>query len=227
MTLVELCIGLVVTSMVLGALSAVWFAVAEAWTSSSAAQNVATTGSQATMRLEATLRPARAIYQWSPGSLDGNGVAPARAFIWRGDSWKYTAGVTPDPNATVSDEAAQLAELALIEHDPAAGRIYVYQAKSPEKLTEDQRARANIVPAQADLTSPATLDVFRTYDFVERRVLSEGVAGVRLNVPALRPGSRRIVEFTLGVARDKGRARVYGASTLRCAVRAPAQGQGT
>ena len=34
MTLVELCIGLVVTTMVLGALSAVWFAVAEAWTSS-------------------------------------------------------------------------------------------------------------------------------------------------------------------------------------------------
>src|SRR4051794_6419052 len=92
MTVVELCIGMVVTAMVLAALGALWYAVAEAWRSTGASQAVASTANQVTLRLETTFRQTRYIINYESGSLDkGSAATPARAFIWRGDFWNRAA----------------------------------------------------------------------------------------------------------------------------------------
>lgn len=201
MTLVELCIGIVVTSLVIGALSALWFAVAETWTRSSSSQHVALTGSQAVARLEATLRQAKYICYWAPGSAAN---APACALVWRTDSWNG-----------VADGAVELGELAVVEHDPVAKKIYLYQAIPFNTMDASMKTRAGGVAVWSDLNSAATVATFKGYDFVKKIVVSEAVAAALFNVPTPKTGSRQMFEFTLTISREEGNALVYSAAALR------------
>src|SRR5258705_4943074 len=87
LTLIELCIGMLVTTMVLGALSAMWFAVAHVWNTSTASQGVALTGNLAAVRLESTFRAAKYLCQYNVGSVDGKTTPAASIFFWKGDAW--------------------------------------------------------------------------------------------------------------------------------------------
>jgi hypothetical protein len=216
MTFVELCCGMVVTAMVLGALSGLWFAVGEAWRSSASSQAVASTTNQASLRLESAFRQARFVIKSEPGSLD-NSTTPAWAFVWRGDFWNRPAQTaTPADYATpAADGAIQIAELGLLQFDPVAGKVYFYRAKDAALMTADQRLAASEVPTFDRLQRSETRDSFKTLAFVDRTVIAEGVTALRVNFPRVQTGSRPIVEFTMNVARNGMTSSLYGTAVMR------------
>jgi hypothetical protein len=204
MTLVELSVGIVITTLVIGALGALWYAVAETWRKSSSSQNVSLTGNQAAARLEAALRQSKYICQWKAGSIDGLTTPVASAFLWKGDDWNGSP-----------DGQVQVGELALIEHDPAAQRIYLYQAKPYGSMTLDQQIRAGTVFNWSTLSSSSTPSDFKNLDYVQRTVLSEAVTGALFNVPTATTGARPVLEFSLTISRSSGTTLVYSAASLR------------
>ena len=215
MTLIEMTIGMVITTMVVGAVGGVWYAVAENWTSSSSTQNVSTTGSQAAVRLEGLVREARYVCQWSPGSLDAV-ATPAAALVWRADAWATNADGT-DP-----DGAVQVAELVYVQHDPAAQRIYYWEAIPKSAMTADQRTRAGGVLSWAELTSPSTITAFKALDFVKRKVLTEACPAARFAVRQAAAPNLPCVEFVLKITRGGGSTLVYGTTAMRGASTQPA-----
>jgi hypothetical protein len=224
MTLIELCVGIVITAIVLGALSGLWYAVGEAWTSTGGSQAVASTGNQATLRLEAAFRQARYIIKADAGSLQNDAAEPASAFMWRGDFWNRKAQrrAAPDYATPLADGAVQIAELGLLDYDPRAGKIYLYRARDAAAMTEGQREAASEVPTYDRLTKSETRQTFRKLDFVERTVVAEGVTGLLLDFPKLPVGSRPVVDFTMGISRKGTSTTVYGTATLRSPSTQPA-----
>ncbi len=204
MSLVELCIGIVITTMVVGALSALWFAVAETWVKSGSSQNVTLTGNQAVSRLESTLRTAKYIFQCNAGSTDGKTTPAASILFWKADNWNGAA-----------DGAVQVAELAVIEHDPASGRLYLYQAIPKASMTASQITRASGVTLWNDLSSASTLTAFKGYDFVQKTVLSEAITGALFAARTAPAGGRPTLEYTLILSRAGTTSRVYSLASLR------------
>jgi hypothetical protein len=224
MTFVELCCGMVVTAMVLGALAALWVAVGTAWRGSATSQAVASTGSQASLRLESAFRQTRFVINYDTGSLDNSTATPAWAFVWRGDFWNRPAQTaSPADYATpLADGAVQVAELGLLQFDSASGKVYFYRARDAALMTADQRLQASEVPTFAQLQKAETRDSFKALAFVDRTVVAEGVTALRINLPKVQPGSRPVVEFTMKVARNGMASTVYGTAVMRSPSTQPA-----
>ena len=203
MTLVELSMGLVVTSMVMAALASFWFAVARTWNSSSA-QSASLGGNLAAIRMENAIRQAKYLIQYRAGSVDGAASPTARLFYWAADNW---------PSAR--DEAPQLAELALIEHDAVGKRLYLYQAIPWASMSTDQRNRAGGVPSWTELSQTGTADTFKTYDFVTKTVFAEGVAGAMFYVPPESSTTRQMLEHAITTQRGNQNSVEYGTASLR------------
>jgi hypothetical protein len=217
MTLVELSISLVITALVLGALSALWFAVAQTWRTSGASQAATLRASQVVARFEATFRQARYICQWTPGSLDDSSAAPASCFLWRSDFWNAAGNVNnpTDFKTQVSDGLVQVGELALVEFDAASKRVYIYQPRDPSVMDSSQRAAAGTVWTWSDLSKSSTLTTFKSLSYVEKKVLSEGVNAAEFNVPATPALGRPMVEFTLNLSSPQTKTTVYSTAALR------------
>jgi hypothetical protein len=208
MTLVELSIGLVVTTIVMGALFALWFGVANAWNTSTSSQGVALTGNLAASRLESTFRAAKFLCQYTVGSADGTTSPAGSVFFWKSDAW-------------TADGAVQIAELALVEHDPVAKRLYLYEALPTTSMSADQQTRASLRVTWAEVVASGAPATFKGYDFVQKKVLSEAVTGAAFNCPSPKPGSRPSLEFTLTISRPGGNMLVYGGAALRAPTTRP------
>ena len=216
MTLVELSIGLLVTSIVMGALASLWFAVARTWSQNTGAQAATLTAAHAGGRIEQILRQAQFLIQYRRGSLNPTQPAQtAQLLFWRRDVWNPKAMAAKEDTDTVADGSAQLAELALLEHDPADHRLYLYQALPAAKMSFDQRTRAAVVAPWSELTASTTPAAFKKYDFIERQVFCEAVDGAVINVATWSRSARPSLEFTLRLARGTDRSLVYGTASLR------------
>jgi len=216
MTLIELSIGLLVTSLVMGALASLWFAVARTWGQNTGSQAAALTAAHASGRMEQILRQAQFLIQYRRGSLKPSQPAQtAQLLFWRRDIWNPKSMAGQEDTDTIADGAAQLAELALIEHNPTDRRLYLYQALPAQKMTLDQRTRAGVVAPWAELTAASTPEAFKKYDFIERQVFCEAVEGAVINIPTWGRAARPGVEFTLGLARGNDHSLVYGTASLR------------
>jgi hypothetical protein len=218
MTLVELSIGLLVTSIVLAALSAVWYAVARTWSQNTGSQATTLTAAHANGRIEQIVRQSKYVIQYRRGSLNPTpSTLTAQVLFWRYDGWNPYAlrGNEDKPSDARPDGAAQMAELALLEHDPAARRLYLYRALPAEKMSLDQGTRAGIVATWTELTASAMPDDFKKFDFVQRQVFCEGVDGAVFNVPSWGRTARPAIEYTLRLARGRDRSVSYGLASLR------------
>jgi Tfp pilus assembly protein PilW len=223
MTLVELSIGLIITTIVIGALSSVWFAVGETWRKSSSSQTETLRASQIVARLEGTFRQAKYVCQLNAGSVTDTPATPASAFFWRSDYWNALGDVANPAafNTQVPDSLVQVAELTLVEYDSSAKRLYLYQPKDPAAMTSAERTAAGTVWTWADLSKSSNLTVFKGLSYVQKKVLSEGVAGVALNMPVVQTGARPLIEFTLTMPRMGGNALVYSVASLRAPAARP------
>src|SRR5438874_1445919 len=84
-TFVELMMGLVITSLVLGALSAFTYAMTAAWKQSDSLQLTHMGSNQATVRIQNVIQQAKLIGLVRPGSLTGTGTAAAMMY-WANDN---------------------------------------------------------------------------------------------------------------------------------------------
>jgi len=216
MTLIELSIGLVLTSMVVAALGAVWYAVARTWEQTSGLQATTLTASHAVGRLEQTLRESKYVLQYRRGALNNaDPSGTAMVLLWRKDIWNAKA-LSPrqdmEPH-TIANGAVEAAELVLIEHDPATRRLYVWEAIRSAEMTEDQRTRAGVVLPLVELT--ATPMSSKKFDFMRKRVFCEAVDGAVVNVPSWGRAARPSLEFALRLSRGGDKSVVYGQASLR------------
>ena len=110
-TFVELMIGIIVTSIVLCALSVFTFGVSQSWTQSESTQSVSLTGTMTVERLNQFVRSAQMIEpNPTPGSLD-NSTSPATCMLWT------------DSNV---DGKIEYSELAVFQYQSATDSIVEY-----------------------------------------------------------------------------------------------------
>lgn len=223
MTLLELSIGLLITTIVIGALSSLWIAVGDTWRKSSSSQTQTLRAGQIVTRLEGTFRQAKYICQFTPGSVTDTSAAPASAFFWRSDSWNAAGDVS---NAAafvtpVADNLVEVAELSLVEYDAASKRLYLYQAKDAAAMNSTERAAAGTVWTWTDLSKSSNLTVFKGLSYVQKKVLSEGVSAAAFNMPTPKAGGRPIVEFTLTMPQTGGNALIYSVASMRAPAARP------
>jgi hypothetical protein len=202
-TVVEMCFGLLVTSLVMAAVATFLLAVAQSWRYSDQVETTSMHAWQATVRLVRTVQDARLIGAVSPGDLGGPTPNPAAVVVW-----------TKDTNG---DGAIQEAECAMVEHDDVQKVLRLYPAGQGDATT--------VVP-WITFTGYAMIDKFkvgRTWRpiaiGVERvRFAPHGVTGATLS-PSL--------EYTMKIAArapSAGQKDVEGSSVLEygtCVVRAP------
>lgn len=110
-TFVELCLGLVVTTLVMGAVAAFSLATSGAWKSAEKTQSLTLHGYQASWRISKQVRSARLIGASRAGSSEGVG-AGAAVIIWKTD--------------TNGDGYIQGDECEMIAHDPVNHRLILY-----------------------------------------------------------------------------------------------------
>lgn len=120
-TLVELCFGLIVTSMVMAAVAAFLLAVAQGWRYSDQVETTSMHAWQATVRLVRAVQGARLIGAVSPGDIFGATPTPAAVIVWTRD--------------TNGDGAIQEAECAMIEHDDVQRVLRLYPAGQGDATT--------------------------------------------------------------------------------------------
>lgn len=110
-TFIELCLGLVVTMLVMSALAAFSLAMANAWRSAETTQSLTLRGHHAIARIESEIRNARLIGVCRTGSSEGVGDGAA-VMLWKSD--------------LNGDGYIQGDECSMIAHDPTLDRIVLY-----------------------------------------------------------------------------------------------------
>lgn len=205
-TLIELLLGLIVTTLVLAAVAAVSFAVAANWRQGQNVQSLQMQTSQTALRLQRVIGEAKFIGYVAAGSVEGN-VSPAACIVlWQRDDW-----------GGARDGIIQLGEIAVIQHDPAADRINLYEAIAASAMNSDQLEDAGTAVPLDDINQSNTPSLFKTTSFVApAKVIGHGVAGMKLSVRSLDSTAERpSVEFTLKFIRGEQIDVQYGAATLR------------
>ena len=190
-TFIELCIGLVVTSLVMGAAAAFMLTTSSVWHASEDAQATAQATVQMKGRLQSILRESAAI-----GALEtGTGANPAAALIWRADS--------------NGDGQVQTSETAILYHENAT--------KSLVLLIPSSSSSGSTWTADA-FYQPATLNSIRSGNMTSH-VLMRRVSGACFSV--LRPTStvqRTLLEYDVTTTTRTGTERHYGTVALRTPV---------
>lgn len=110
-TFIELCLGLVITTLVMGAMAAFSMAMATAWRSAETTQSLTLRGHHAMMRIESEVRNSRLVGVCRTGSSEGVGSGAA-VMLWKID--------------TNGDGFIQGNECEMIAHDPTTRRLLLY-----------------------------------------------------------------------------------------------------
>jgi type II secretory pathway pseudopilin PulG len=199
-TFVELCFGLVITAMVMAGLAAFSLAMSTAWQNAGSSEAILLAANQDVRLLDAKIRPCALTGGWQPGSLNGTAAQPAAALLW-----------TADTNAS---STVNYSEIMLIEHDPVAQQIKVYQAPVPLLVPD-------VVYSYASVFSQASfIDTFKAG--LTPTVLCSNVVGAQFYVgPADSTTARPFVEFALTIKAGMQTQVVYGDATLRAPLPVP------
>jgi hypothetical protein len=204
-TVVELCFGLVVTALIMGAVASFLLAASQSWRYSDQVATSSMHAWQATVRLVRTMQDARLIGAVMPGDLNVSTPNPAAVIVWMKD--------------TNQDGAIQGAECAMIEHDDVQQVLRLYPAGQGDATT--------VLP-WATFTSQAVLNNFKVgRQFrpigrgVERvRFASHGTSGTSQS-PSLEYTIKLLTKSTNAGQTEQEDARLLEYGT--CVVRAPAK----
>jgi hypothetical protein len=200
-TFVELCLGLLVTTLVLGALASFTLAMASAWKHAEQSQSLAVRGQATSMRVAEMLHRARLVGPVRAGALD-NPVSSAAVLFWAED--------------TNSDRLIQGSEVRMIEHDIANSRLVLYSGTAAETATWSY---ATV------FSDPGVLDVFKSGH--TPTPLANGIDGALFEVAGTgSTTSNPSLSYALKLRRESatGAERLaiqYGTATLRAPLAAP------
>jgi len=119
--MVELFFALIITALVMSALSAFSLAMASAWQRHDELDSLTLRARQAAVRISEQVRDARLIAFCAAGSLDGSATPRACVIIWKTD--------------TNNDGKIQGAELTMIEHNAVTHELVHYPAGQGDTAT--------------------------------------------------------------------------------------------
>ncbi len=206
-TAVELMMGLAITGLVMSALAAVMFSVAQGWRAAELTQVGAVSESVAMGRIARTLREARA-------------VGPPRTFADGSIGMMYWAEDVGD------DRQKKISEMATLEFDPS---------KRVVRLLRMQTTRYDLLSGLVDLLNGDLIGtikgligaLFGGKPEIEERVLADNVKAAHfVLVPPASDDQLPRVEYTIefertlpGRAGHKRTATHYGSATLRAEIR--------
>jgi hypothetical protein len=194
---------MVITAMVLAAMSVVTFAVANGWQSADGADSAYVTGAQVQTRMTQWFRPAAAIGAFAPGSLDGSG-APAAVFFWEAD--------------TSGDGKIEFNEIGLLQLDTATQQLRVYDASDWATWSTTAQDTANALAGTSYLSDTANMVDFMTA-CPKYRVVMRNVAAMKINV--VTTGDKPLLEYVVTLVDSAGASSThYGSVALRAAVAA-------
>jgi hypothetical protein len=205
-TLFELMIGMLVTSLVVGAAAALMSAVAQGWTQSEASGYGSNRVTMTHVRLQRILRAAKQLGAVRSGAIEG--TSPADILIWKED--------------TNLDNKVQFSELALLEHTPADGKLRYYEVNYPSSWTNAQKTAADTPSlADDDIYNDASIDSFKSAAYVESTVLAEHISGAEFSKydssSSIRPRFEYLLNFNAsGVSETE-----YGSVSSRAAATRP------
>jgi type II secretory pathway component PulJ len=214
-TLFELMIGMLVTSMVVGAAAALMTAVAQGWTQSESVGNSSNRVVMTHLRLQRILRSAKQLGAYRAGALEG--TSSASVLIWKDDA--------------NLDGKIQFSEIALLEFSPSDGKLRYYEVNYPAGWTDAQKTAAD-TPAQDDDeiydrdSQPDPIDSFKSAAYVpdadHAMVLAAGISGAEFHkydsTSTTRPRFEYLLNFTLT---DGSTETEYGAVSSRAATTLP------
>jgi prepilin-type N-terminal cleavage/methylation domain-containing protein len=215
-TLVELMIGMLVTSLVVGATAALMSAVAQGWTQSESVGNSSNRVAMTHIRLQRILRSARQLGAYRTGSIEG--TSSASVLIWKGDA--------------NLDGKIQFSEIALLEFDPSDGKLRYYEVNYPGEWTEAQKAAADTPDMDDDEiydrdAQPDPIDSFKAAAYVpspdHAMVLAQGISGAEFHKYDSSSTTRPRFEYLLNFTSSNGSTETeYGTVTSRTATTLPA-----
>jgi hypothetical protein len=211
-TLMELTLGMLVTGLVMIAVSALLSAVARGWEQSGATQVTSLYRVQTHARIEKYLRGAKQIGAVRSGSVDGTQAA-AGVMLWAGDA--------------NLDNKVQFSELGLLAHEggvgTSSGYLAYYDVSYPASWTASQKSAAD-TPALADdeIYNNSNIDTFRTLANVRKTVVATNVVGARFTKTDGVDVTRPTLEYALKFQKDGGTDYEYGSVSTRTPTTLPA-----
>jgi prepilin-type N-terminal cleavage/methylation domain-containing protein len=220
-TLVELVLGMAITTLVMSAVAAVMVSVAEGWDQGRYVQSVSISELQLQVRLGRIFQGAAYVAQCQSGVLGGVGT-PATIFFWMNDNW----GSTPDG-------IPEWGEMAVIAYDPATQSLYLYSAMPTALMSGAQLTAASQAVNWSQATVPSAISGFESATWVQKTTLAGPgtntvtsdttvVSGARVAVDWLNSTSQKpTVEFQVTESRGTESATMYGSFVLRLADQPP------
>lgn len=198
-TFVELMIGMVVTAVVLSALSVFTAAVAAHWETTEAGQSAFLSASLSVDRVSRIVRAAKFLDPAAAtGSLD-NSTPPAACMCWARDA--------------NNDGKMQPSELGLFAYDAASASVLWYTVQYPAGWTPARVAVADAPLSPAVLPTPAA---FLSNPYAAAVPVAHHVVGCQLiPQPVTGPGQRPGLEVVLQVDTGRSQTLVYSTATLR------------
>jgi hypothetical protein len=196
-TFIELTMGLTITSLVMLALSVVCIAVAKAWHETDYSRAAWLSGHGATSTVQLSLRDARYLGRVVTGNINANPAVPASIFYWSTDDFGGT-----------NDGKIEIAEMALLEFDPAAGTLTRYKVQLPANPTASQYAAVGgdeqYHLRHSDLTGSTAAADFKAYltssGLGQATPIARNLAGVAFSTVRADeavPTGRPVVRFEL------------------------------
>jgi type II secretory pathway component PulJ len=201
-TFPELCLGLVILALVMGAVAAFTLAMSQSWTHAQETEQVSITARQVTARLTRVVQDAKLIGAVTNGAVNANPLIPAAVILWVED--------------TNGDGQIQGAECAMFEHDTGTRLLKYYPSGQGD---------ASAPLSWAVFTSQAVLTNFKVGR--QWQPVARGAHAIRFVAHATGSAQQRpMLEFTIKLkpvsadaSDDRNIATEYGT----CVVRAPAK----
>lgn len=201
-TAMELMLGMLVTALVMGAVTAVMTAVSKGWSQSTSTESASNTTVQSHVRMLRTLKQARQIGTTRTGSVNGNTNPGAAVMLWKGDA--------------NLDSRIQFSELAMLEHDTSNDKLIQYEVEFPSSWTAAQKTAAD-TPALADddIYASNVIETFKALTNVVGSDLAKNVTGVEFRRNDSYGTVRPTLEYLLRFDRNGTIETEYGTVAVR------------
>jgi hypothetical protein len=190
-TFVELLLGMIVTTIVLGALAVFTFAVSENWRTSDSAQSAFLAGSMGVDRLNQLVRSAQAIDSNPTNGSLTNATAPAACMLWT------------DANA---DTLIEYSEMTLLKFDQANQRLVAYAIPSTAANATTQTA--TLMTAASFLALPNVVATPIVHDVSACQIFS-------INAGSASPRPSLEIILQMKTSNGSSQTLVYTTATLR------------
>jgi type II secretory pathway component PulJ len=202
-TAMELMLGMIITSLVMVAITGLTTAVGRGWTHCNSAQATSNAMVQSHVRLLRILKAARQIGTTRQGSLTSTAGSPAAVMLWKGDANR--------------DDKTQFSELAMIEYSSSDKTLLLYEVEYPSNWTSSQKTTAD-TPAldDDDIYDPNVIDTFKGMNYVTSAVLVKSVSGVQFRKIDSSSTIRPALEYLLNIERNATTTETeYGSVAIR------------